>query len=58
MGALANLDYAAHGADMDARPHVVTSEEEQAIEEEAGRKLSRAERRKMARQKRKNKGNV
>ena len=58
MGALANLDYAAHGADMEARPHVVTSEEEQAIEEEAGRKLSRAERRKMARQKRKNKGNV
>ena len=55
MGALANLDYAAHGADMDARPHLVTVEEEEAVEEEAGKKLSRAERRKMARDKKKKK---
>ena len=52
--ALANLDYAAHGMDKDNRPQMVTEEEEKAVEEEAGRKLSRAERRKMARDKRKN----
>ena len=55
MGALANLDYAAHGMDTQSRPHLVTQEEEQAVEEESGRKLSRAERRKMARDKRKKK---
>tara|TARA_B100000085_G_scaffold176036_1_gene160338 strand:- start:4523 stop:5245 length:723 start_codon:yes stop_codon:yes gene_type:complete len=53
MGALANLDYAAHGMDTKSRPHLVTKEEEDAAEQEAGRKLSRAERRKMARDKRK-----
>ena len=51
--ALANLDYAAHGMDIESRPHLVTTEEETAVEEEAGRKLSRAERRKLARDKRK-----
>ena len=55
MGALANLDYAAHGMDTKSRPHLVTQEEEQAVEQESGRKLSRAERRKMARDKRKKK---
>ena len=29
MGALANLDYAAHGMDTKSRPHLVTQEEEQ-----------------------------
>ena len=53
MGALANLDYAAHGMDTKSRPHLVTKEEEDIVEQEAGRKLSRAERRKMARDKRK-----
>ena len=53
--ALANLDYAAHGMDTESRPHLVTKEEEDAVEQEAGRKLSRAERRKMARDKRKQK---
>ena len=53
MGALANLDYAAHGMDTEARPHLVTKEEEETVEKEAGRKLSRAERRKMARDKKK-----
>ena len=53
MGALANLDYAAHGMDTESRPHLVTQEEEEAVEQEAGRKLSRAERRKMARDKKK-----
>ena len=38
---------------MDARPHLVTIEEEEAVEKEAGKKLSRAERRKMARDKKK-----
>ena len=52
---LANLDYAAHGMDTESRPHLVTQEEEEAVEQEAGRKLSRAERRKMARDKRKQK---
>ena len=55
MGALANLDFAAHGMDTETRPHLVTKEEEEAVEKEAGRKLSRAERRKMARDKKKNK---
>ena len=53
MGALANLDYAAHGMDSTTRPQLVTKEEEEAVEQEAGRKLSRAERRKMARDKKK-----
>ena len=52
---LANLDYAAHGMDTTTRPQLVTKEEEEAVEQEAGRKLSRAERRKMARDKRKQK---
>ena len=52
---LANLDYAAHGMDTTTRPQLVTKEEEEAVEQEAGRKLSRAERRKMARDKRKKK---
>ena len=51
--ALANLDYAAHGMDSSNRPKMITKEEEEAVEQEAGRKLSRAERRKMARNKRK-----
>ncbi len=55
MGALANLDYASHGNDMESRPHLVTEEEEQAAEDEAGKKLTRAERRKMARDKKKKK---
>ena len=52
---LANLDYAAHGMDIENRPHLVTTEEEEKVEEEVGRKLSRQERRKLARDKRKKK---
>ena len=55
MPALGNLDFAAHGNDMVSRPHQITEEEEQEVENEAGKKLSRVERRKLARQKRKKK---
>ena len=55
MPALGNLDFAAHGNDMVSRPHQITQEEEQEVENEAGKKLSRVERRKLARQKRKKK---
>ena len=40
---------------MVSRPHQITQEEEQEVENEAGKKLSRVERRKLARQKRKKK---
>ena len=36
--ALGNLDFAAHGNDMESRPHNITEEEEK-VEEEVGRKL-------------------
>ena len=39
MGALANLDYAAHGMDTKSRPHLVTKEEEDAVEQEVGLSL-------------------
>ena len=55
MPALGNLDFAAHGNDMVSRPHQITEEEEQEVENEAGKKLSRVERRKLARKKRKKK---
>ena len=55
MPALGNLDFAAHGNDMVSRPHQITQEEEQEVENEAGKILSRVERRKLARQKRKKK---
>ena len=55
MPALGNLDFAAHGNDMVSRPHQITQEEEQEVEKEAGKKLSRVERRKLARKKRKKK---
>ena len=51
--ALGNLDFAAHGNDMETRPHQITEDEEKEAEKEAGKQLSRAERRKLARQKRK-----
>ena len=58
MGALANLDYAAHGMDNEKRPKMITQEEEDAVEKESGKKLPRAERRKLAREKRKKKNKV
>jgi hypothetical protein len=58
MGALANLDYAAHGMDNEKRPKMITQEEEDAVEKESGKKLPRAERRKLAREKRKKKNEV
>ena len=51
---LGNLDFP-YGNDMVSRPHQITQEEEQEVENEAGKKLSRVERRKLARQKRKKK---
>ena len=56
MGALANLDYAAHGMDVENRPHLVTPEEEAKAEEAEGRTLSRAEKRRIARKLKKEKG--
>ena len=53
MGALANLDYAAHGMDNEKRPAMITQEEEDAVEAESGKQLPRAERRRLAREKRK-----
>ena len=58
MGALANLDYAAHGNDMEKRPKMITQEEEDAVEKEAGKQLPRAERRRLAREKRKKENKV
>jgi len=55
MGALANLDYAAHGYDTTSRPHQVTEAEEKMAEETAGKQLSRAERRQLARKLKKEK---
>jgi len=53
--ALGNLDFAAHGNDMESRPHNVTEEEEKAAEKAAGKTLNRTERRKAARKSRKKK---
>ena len=47
--ALGNLDFAAHGNDMESRPHNVTVEEENAAEKAAGKTLNRSEKRKAAR---------
>jgi len=53
--ALGNLDFAAHGNDMESRPHNISKEEEKEAEKAAGKTLSRAERRKAARKNRKKK---
>ena len=53
--ALGNLDFAAHGNDMESRPHNVTVEEENAAEKAAGKTLNRSEKRKAARKIRKDK---
>jgi hypothetical protein len=53
--ALGNLDFAAHGNDMESRPHNITEEEEKEAEKEAGKTLNRSERRKAARKNRKKK---
>ena len=53
--ALGNLDFAAHGNDMESRPHNVTEEEEKEAEKAAGKTLNRSERRKAARKSRKKK---
>ena len=53
--ALGNLDFAAHGNDMESRPHNITEEEEKEAETAAGKTLNRSEKRKAARQNRKKK---
>jgi len=53
--ALGNLDFAAHGNDMESRPHNITEEEEKEAEKAAGKTLNRSERRKAARKNRKKK---
>lgn len=53
--ALGNLDFAAHGNDMESRPHNITVEEENEAETAAGKTLNRAEKRKAARKSRKEK---
>ena len=55
MPALGNLDFAAHGNDMVSSRLQITEEEEKEGEKEAGKTLSRVERRKLARKKRKKK---
>ena len=56
LGSLSNLDFAAHGADMDKRPHNITIEEEEKVEKETGKKLNRTQRRQLAREARKKEG--
>ena len=51
--ALGNLDFAAHGNDMESRPHNITEEEEKEAEKAAGKTLNRSEKRKAARKSRK-----
>ena len=51
--ALGNLDFAAHGNDMESRPHNITVEEENEAETAAGKTLNRSEKRKAARKNRK-----
>ena len=53
--ALGNLDFAAHGNDIETRPHNVTEEEEKEAEKVAGKSLTRAQRRQEARKNRKKK---
>ena len=53
--ALGNLDFAAHGNDMESRPHNITVEEENEAETASGKTLNRSEKRKAARQNRKKK---
>ena len=53
--ALGNLDFAAHGNDMESRPHNITVEEENEAETAAGKTLNRSEKRKAARKSRKEK---
>ena len=53
--ALGNLDFAAHGNDMETRPHNITEEEEKEAEKAAGKQLTRAQRRQEARKNRKKK---
>ena len=53
--ALGNLDFAAHGNDMESRPHNITEEEEKEAEKAAGKTLNRSEKRKAARKSRKKK---
>ena len=55
MPAMGNLDFAAHGNDMETRPHQISEKEEKESEKIAGKKLTRAERRRAARQRRKGK---
>ena len=50
---MSNLDFAAHGADMEKRPHNITIEEEKEVEKESGKKLNRMQRRQLARKSRK-----
>jgi hypothetical protein len=53
--ALGNLDFAAHGNDMESRPHNITVEEENEAETASGKTLNRSEKRKAARKSRKEK---
>jgi len=53
--ALGNLDFAAHGNDMESRPHNITEEEEKEAETASGKTLNRSEKRKAARKSRKEK---
>jgi len=53
--ALGNLDFAAHGNDMESRPHNISEEEEKEAEKAAGKTLNRSEKRKAARKNRKKK---
>jgi len=53
--ALGNLDFAAHGNDMESRPHNISEEEEKEAEKAAGKTLNRSEKRKAARKSRKKK---
>ena len=55
LAALGNLDFAAHGNDMESRPHNISEEEEKEAERVAGKTLNRSERRKSARKNRKKK---
>ena len=53
--ALGNLDFAAHGNDMESRPHNISKKEEKEAEKAAGKTLTRAQRRQEARKNRKKK---
>ena len=53
--ALGNLDFAAHGNDMESRPHNISKKEEKEAEKAAGKTLNRSEKRKSARKSRKEK---